>query len=554
MAKESIGENLALLARLIENWEDETVEFKEASNDFDTDKIGRYVSALSNEANLADIESGWLVFGVKNKTRQVVGTEYGLKAGRFDLLKRQINDDTDPSMTFRSIRVVEHPNGRVVMFEIPAAPKGMPIAWKGHWYARAGENLISLSVDKLDAIRGQGQLMDWTAQVVADAELSDLSAEAIEVARRGFTEHNASRIPKKVIESWNDEEFLRHAGLITKRGITRACILLLGKPEAANLLTPLMAELTWKLVGQETAYEHFGLPFILATSKLYTRIRNIRIRLLPPNELIQREVEKYDQSSVLEAMHNCIAHQDYTRFSRISVTEYPDHLEFISVGSFFEGEPDEYALEGRMPRRYRNPVLVQAMTQLNMIDHLGYGIERMNRSQANRYLPLPDYDLSNPGEVKLTIYGCVVDEGYTKLLMQNSGLPFEDILALDRVQKGHPISDQALRRLRNRRLVEGRRPHLRVAAAVAEATGTQVNYLQVRGQSDEYCCAAITDYLKLHGRVSRDTIDSVVFPLLSTELSDDQRRNKVKNLLSKLKREGAVQYTPKGGDRGWSLR
>ena len=100
--------------------------------------------------------------------------------------------------------------------------------------------------------------MDWTAQVVADAELSDLSAEAIEVARRGFTEHNASRIPKKVIESWNDEEFLRHAGLITKRGITRACILLLGKPEAANLLTPLMAELTWKLVGQETAYEHFG--------------------------------------------------------------------------------------------------------------------------------------------------------------------------------------------------------------------------------------------------------------------------------------------------------
>lgn len=60
MAKESIGENLALLARLIENWEDETVEFKEASNDFDTDKIGRYLSALSNEANLADIESGGL--------------------------------------------------------------------------------------------------------------------------------------------------------------------------------------------------------------------------------------------------------------------------------------------------------------------------------------------------------------------------------------------------------------------------------------------------------------------------------------------------------------
>jgi ATP-dependent DNA helicase RecG len=66
--------------------------------------------------------------------------------------------------------------------------------------------------------------------------------------------------------------------------------------------------------------------------------------------------------------------------------------------------------------RYRNPTLVQAMTQLNMIDHLGYGIERMNRSQAGRYLPLPDYDLSEPGLVKLTIYGSVVDESYTRML------------------------------------------------------------------------------------------------------------------------------------------
>ena len=36
---------------LIQNWEDEVVEFKEASNDFDKDRIGRYFSALSNEAN-----------------------------------------------------------------------------------------------------------------------------------------------------------------------------------------------------------------------------------------------------------------------------------------------------------------------------------------------------------------------------------------------------------------------------------------------------------------------------------------------------------------------
>lgn len=554
MAKLSSNEsNVALLDALIQNWEDETVEFKEASNDFDTDRIGRYVSALSNEANLSDVPSGWLVFGVRNKTREVVGTNYRTDPKRLDGLKRQVNEGADPSMTFRSIRVVDHPNGRVVMLEIPAAPKGMPIAWKGHWYARAGENLTHLSLDKLDAIRGQGHLLDWTAQIVEDADISDLSREALSVARRAFVERNSSRISAEEIESWSDEQFLRHVGLMTKKGITRACVLLLGSPESAYLLNPLMAELTWKLVGQESAYEHFSIPFILATTQLYSRIRNIKIRLLPPDELIQREVEKYDQSSVLEAIHNCIAHQDYSKYSRISVIEYPDKLEFTSVGSFFEGDPDDYALEGHVPRHYRNPSLVHAMTQLNMIDHLGYGIERMNRSQASRYLPLPDYDLNNPGEVKLTIYGRVVDEGYTKLLMQNSSLPFEDVLALDRVQKGRPISDAAIRRLRSKKLVEGRRPHLRVAASVAKATGTQANYLQARGQSDEYCRALITDYLRRQGLASRPQIDAVVFPALSAELTEEQKRNKVKNLLAQLSRDHEIKYEPKGENRGWSL-
>ena len=554
MAKQASNEsNLALLDALIQNWEDETVEFKEASNDFDTDRIGRYVSALSNEANLSDESSGWLVLGVGNKTREVIGTNYRTDSKRLDGLKKQINDGTDPSMTFRSVRVIDHPNGRVVMLEIPAAPKGMPIAWKGHWHARAGENLTHLSLDKLDAIRGQGHLLDWTAQIVEDADISDLSQEALAVARRAFAERNSSRIPAEEIEAWSDEQFLKHAGLLTKRGITRACMLLLGSPESAFLLNPLMAELTWKLVGQESAYEHFTIPFVLATTQLYSRIRNIKIRLLPPDELIQREVEKYDQSSVLEAIHNCIAHQDYSKHSRISVVEYPDKLEFTSVGSFFEGDPDDYALEGHMPRHYRNPALVQAMTQLNMIDHLGYGIERMNRSQASRYLPLPDFDLGDPGEVKLTIYGRVVDEGYTKLLMQSSSLPFEDVLALDRVQKGRPISDAALRRLRNKKLVEGRRPHLRVAASVAKATGTQADYLQARGQSDEYCRALITDYLRKQGLASRSQIDAVVFPALSTELTEEQKRNKVKNLLAQLSREQEIRYEPKGDNRGWRL-
>ncbi len=65
----------ALLQELITTWENEVVEFKQASNDYSTDDIGKYFSALANEANLRGAERGWLVFGVNNKTRAIVGTD-----------------------------------------------------------------------------------------------------------------------------------------------------------------------------------------------------------------------------------------------------------------------------------------------------------------------------------------------------------------------------------------------------------------------------------------------------------------------------------------------
>ena len=84
-------------------------------------------------------------------------------------------------------------------------------------------------------------------------------------------------------------------------------ILLLGKPESAFLLNPHPAEITWRLTGEERAYEHFSIPFVLSTTRLYAKIRNYKLHLLAPGELIQREVEKYEQGTVLEAIHNCLA-------------------------------------------------------------------------------------------------------------------------------------------------------------------------------------------------------------------------------------------------------
>lgn len=246
--------NTNLLQRLIADWEGEVVEFKEASKDFDTDRIGKYVSALCNEANLAGADAGWLIFGVKNKTREVVGTDYRVEHDRLNSLKQQLEDGTEPSLTLRSIRVLNHAKGRVILFEVPPSPQGMPISWKGHFYGRAGESLVSLDLGKIDAIRAESSTLDWTGEVAEDASVDDLSPEAIEKARSAFIQRNAQRLSPEEVREWSDEKFLGHVGLLAKRGLTRAALLLLGKPESSYLLNPLMAELTWRLVGQESAY------------------------------------------------------------------------------------------------------------------------------------------------------------------------------------------------------------------------------------------------------------------------------------------------------------
>jgi ATP-dependent DNA helicase RecG len=56
--------------------ETEWVEFKEAKNNYDFDDIGRYFSAISNEANLKGVSHGWLIFGITDKEKQIVGTNY----------------------------------------------------------------------------------------------------------------------------------------------------------------------------------------------------------------------------------------------------------------------------------------------------------------------------------------------------------------------------------------------------------------------------------------------------------------------------------------------
>lgn len=542
-----------LLHVLISAWENEVVEFKQAGNDFSTDDIGKYFSALANEANLRGADGGWLVFGVNNKTRRVIGTDYRPQADHLHSLKMQIAQNAQPRITFREIHELTHADGRVLLFEIPAAPQGIPISWKGHYYARAGESLIPLGLDKQDDIRRQTLAQDWTAQVVPGATLNDLDEMALRRARESFVQKYANRFQAGEVEGWPLTTFLDRARVTHNGQLTRAALLLLGKAESTYLLSPHPAQLTWKLEGPERAYEHFSPPFLLSTTRLYQRIRNIQLRLLPQDELLPIEVSKYDQKIVLEALHNCIAHQDYTCNGRVVVTELLDRLVFENEGNFFEGQPDDYIQGDKTPRRYRNPALAQAMVELNMIDTMGYGIHSIYAGQAQRYFPLPDYDLRKPGSVKLTIYGGVVDPAYSRLLIQKTDLSLADVLALDRVQKKLPIPDEAAMRLRRNKLIEGRKPHFHISAAVAEATASKADYIRTRAQDDAFYAKLLADYLEKFGQASRAEISKLLLGKLSDALDDRQKYNKISGLLTKLRRQGIIVNTGSDTAPCWQL-
>jgi ATP-dependent DNA helicase RecG len=520
-----------LFSGLLHKPENEIVEFKEAKNNYDSSKLGKYFSALSNEANLQGKSNAWLIFGIVDKTREIIGSKFRPKRADLDSLKGEVANKTTGRITFVEIYEITVEEKRVIMFEIPAAPKGIPIAFDGHYYGRDGEELSALNLEEIERIRLQATQEDWSAAIVKDATLEDLDPDALQLARQKFKEKHAREKYADEIDGWTDEQLLDKAKVTVGGKITRAALLLLGSASAVHKLSPHPAQITWKLDAEERSYEHFNPPFLLATTQVYQRVRNIKQKLFPRNQLIATEVMKYDSRVVLEALHNCIAHQDYTQNGRVIVTEKIDRLIFENAGTFFEGSAEDYFTGEKTPGKYRNPWLANAMVELGMIDTMGYGIYTMTVEQKNRYFPLPDYSKSEANKVVLEIFGHTLDENYSLLLLEKKELDIYTIILLDKVQKRLPISDEEATVLRKAKLIEGRKPNYIIAAHIAEATGQKADYIKNRGLDDQHYKTLILDYLKKFKSAKRSDITTLLLDKLPDVLDEKQKHNKIRNIL-----------------------
>lgn len=524
--------------------ESEVVEFKEAKNGYDFTKLGKYFSALSNEANLKGLHSAWLVFGVKDN-QQVVGSQFREAFKDLQSLKREVADKVSQRLTFIEIHTVMHPDGRVLLFEIPAAPQGLPVSWDGHYFGRDGESLGPLSLEEIERIRNQNRLQDWSAGICPGASLADLSAEAIALARREF----ATKHPKMAAElpEWSDETFLNKAKLTIQGQITRTTILLLGKPEAAHWLNPASPTISWILKdrdGLERDYQHFSCPQLASADEVYRKIRNLKYRYMSDSSLFPEEVDQYDPFIIREALNNAIAHQDYQLGGKVSVVEFEDgQLCFSNPGAFIPGSVEQVIQADAPESRYRNRFLTDAMVNLNMIDTIGSGIRKMFLIQKNRFFPLPEYQLEQ-NRVQVTITGRVLDISYARKLAELPNLALDDIILLDRVQKQKSLSDAQVRHLKAQRLIEGRKPNFHISAQVARHSDDLAQYILNRGIDDTHYKRLICELIQQSGSAKRSAIDKLLVDKLPDVLDIQQKANKIKNLLQSLKKQGVIE--PKG--------
>lgn len=515
--------------------ETEWLEFKEAKRSFDFDDIGKYFSALGNEANLKDKPCGWLIFGVADKTRKLVDTRYREKRADLDSLKAELGNHSTKRITFIEIYELPLPEGRVIMFQIPAAPRGIPIAWKDHYYARDGETLVALNIHEIEQIRGQAGQNDWSLEICDAVGIDDLNPEAVLQARKQFLLKNPGFAAE--LEKWDDKTFLNKAKLTIQGKVTRAALILLGKAEAEHFISPAVSRITWILKNEkniEKDYAHFGPPLLLNIEKVFLKIRNLNYRYLPDNTLFPVEITQYDSWVLREALNNCVAHQNYELNGRITVLECPDRLMFSNMGNFMPGSVENVIRQDAPPAVYRNRFLADAMVNLNMIDTIGSGIKKMFETQRRRFFPLPVYDLKDPGKVTVSIEGKIIDPNYTRLLGKQADLDLGIVMLLDKVQRKIKISKSDSLSLKAMRLVEGRYPNLFVSARIAAITGGKAKYIKNRGLDKKYYQKLVVTFIETNGSATRAEINELVLTKLPDILTNIQKHRRINYLLTEM--------------------
>ena len=508
--------------------EGEHLEFKEAKNNFHFEKLVKYCAAMANEGG------GTMILGVTDKSpRHVVGSQAfdqieRTKAGLISRLRLRVDVDE-----------VQHPDGRVLVFQVPSRPIGMPIAIDGAYWMRGGEDLVPMTPDLLKRIFDESG-PDFSAEICPGASLGDLDLVAIEELRQRWLRKSGNQ----ALASMPVRQILADAELIGAKGVTYAALILLGTHGAMGRHLA-QAEVVFEYrsteaVGPANQRIDYRQGFLAYYDKLWETI-NLRNDLQHFQDgLFMLDVPTFSEAATREAILNAVGHRDYRNQGSVFIRQYPRRLEIVSPGGFPPGISVENIIDRQSPRNRR---LVDCFARCGLVERAGQGFNRIYEETIRQSKPLPDFTHTDAFQVSLTMHGELQDPKFLRFLEKvgperSSTFTTHELLVLDLVRRERLIPDElrpTLLALAEEGIVEtvgrGRGAKYLLTRKYYAATGRKGVYTRKRGLDRETNKSLLLKHLKDNAQEGSPMVDlQQVLPALS--------RRQVQGLLAELREDG----------------
>ena len=405
--------------------EDEHLEFKEARQRYDFERLVKYCAALANEGG------GRFVLGVSDRPpRQVVGSNAfedlpRTKAGLVERLRLRVE-----------AYEVAHPQGRVVVFEVPGRPLGVPIQYRGAYWMRAGQELAPMTTDQIKRILDE-IVPDFSAEVCLQASLDDLDSVAVERFRQLWARKSGDDRLLNV----GSEQLLADAELVFDGSLTYAALILLGSHRA---LTRHLAQaetiFEYRSNHASTAYQQrreYREGFLAYHDDLWTTV-NLRNEVQHVREgLFVRDILTFNEAAVREAILNAISHRDYRMAGTVFIRQFPQELEITSPGGFPPGITTENVLTRQYPRNRR---IAETLARCGFVERSGQGMRRMFQEAVKESKPRPEFTGTDEYQVAVALRGQIQDPSFLAFLDRVgqetlSTFTTEDYLVLDSLSR-----------------------------------------------------------------------------------------------------------------------
>lgn len=404
------------ITKLLNAKEGENIEFKEAKNHFDFEKLVKYACAISNQGG------GKIVLGVSDKRpRQVVGSS---AFGQPEHTRKGLMDRLHIKVDFEEL----YDNGlRVLIFIIAARPVGLPVQADGISYWREGDTLCTMPADVLHSIYEESG-HDFSADVCPHLTIDDLDVNAIDQ----FREKWAKKANKPSIKALSVQQLLSDCGAIDDDGVTYAALILFGKKKAITKYLP-QSEIVFEYRSSEASgpaaqREEFRDAFFNIQDDIWERINLRNDKQHYQDGLFVFDIYTFNEQSTREALLNAVSHRNYQLAGSIFIVQYRERLVVTSPGGFPPGITPDNAINKQSPRNRR---IAEILAKCGLVERSGQGMNLMFENSIKEAKALPSFVGTDAYDVKLTLHGVVLDKNILVLINRIGAATLESFTTQD---------------------------------------------------------------------------------------------------------------------------